>query len=70
MIGIAKFVFHLHAINHLGRQVKRKKLRRDQLLQFLAQVLVCKIAMEACCSSHRWTREIQRLGHEVLLISP
>ncbi len=26
--------------------------------------------MEACGSSHHWAREIQRLGHEVLLISP
>ena len=69
-IDIAKSVFHLHAINHLGRQVKRKKLRRDQLLQFLAQLPACKIAMEACSSSHHWAREIQQLGHEVLLISP
>ncbi len=30
-IDIAKSVFHLHTINHLGRQVKRKKLRCDQL---------------------------------------
>lgn len=69
-IDIAKSVFHLHATNHLGRQVKRKKLRRDQLLQFLAQVPACKIAMEACGSSHHWAREIQQLGHKVLLISP
>lgn len=69
-IDIAKSVFHLHVINHLGRQVKRKKLLRDQLLQFLAQVPVFQIAIEACGSSHQWAREIQRLGHEVLLISP
>ena len=69
-IDIAKSVFHLHVINHLGRQVKRKKLLRGQLLQFLAQVPVFQIAIEACGSSHQWAREIQRLGHEVLLISP
>ncbi|HGZ7315246.1 TPA: hypothetical protein ACOL2D_004684 [Vibrio parahaemolyticus] len=64
-IDIAKSVFHLCAINHLGRQVKKNKLRRNQLLQFLAQVPVCKIAMEVCGSSHHWAREIQQLGHEV-----
>ncbi len=53
-IDIAKSVFHLHAINHLGHEVKRKKLRREQLLQFLAQVPACKVAMEACGSSHHW----------------
>ncbi len=45
-------------------------MRRDQLLQFLAQVPACKIAMETCGSSHHWAREIQQLGHKVLLISP
>ncbi|PKF49061.1 hypothetical protein AT251_21630 [Enterovibrio nigricans] len=54
-IDIAKSVFHLHATNHLGRQVKRKKLQRNQLLPFLAQIPPCNIAMEAYGSSQKWS---------------
>src|SRR6476660_5625551 len=30
----------------------------------------CRVAMEACASSHYWGRELSRIGHEVRLIPP
>jgi hypothetical protein len=40
------------------------------LLQFFAAQAPYRVAMEACASSHYWSRELSRLGHEVLLIPP
>lgn len=47
-----------------------KKLSRNKLLEFLAQLPACLIGMEACSGAHYWGREIRRLGHEVRLIPP
>ena len=49
----------------MGRAVFRKKLRRDQVLAFFAQLPACVVAMEACGGAHFWGREILRLGHDV-----
>ena len=54
----------------MGRYVKKKQLKRHQLLQYLAQITPCKIAMEACGSANYWAREMKALGHEVKLIAP
>lgn len=48
----------------------RKKLRREQVLRFLATQPACTVAMEACAGSHYWSREIAKLGHDVRLIAP
>lgn len=69
-LDIAKSVFHLLAVNRAGRQVKRKQLKRHQVLSYLANLEPCLIAMEACGGAHYWAREIQALGHEVKLIAP
>jgi transposase len=69
-LDLAKNVFQLHGADALGRAVLRKKLRRDQVLAFFAQLPVCVVAMEACGGSHFWGREIGRLGHDVRLIPP
>jgi len=50
--------------------VFRKKLRRGQLLAFLATLPACTVALEACGSAHDWGREITKLGHTVRLIPP
>ncbi len=40
----------------------RKRLRRHQLLSFLAALPPCTVAMEACAGAHYWGREIGKLG--------
>jgi transposase len=69
-LDLAKNVFQMHGADASGAVLFRKKLRRDQVLKFLAAQPACTVAMEACASSHYWAREIARLGHEVRLIAP
>ncbi len=60
MIGVdlAKSVFQVHGADASGAVVFRKRLRRSQVLSFLAGQPPCTVAMEACGSSHHWAREI------------
>lgn len=71
IIGIdtAKNVFHLHAVDKQGKQVYQRKLSRKQLLEFLANHPVCKIAIESCSGSYHWARTFKELGHSVKIIS-
>lgn len=40
------------------------------MLEVLAGLLRCTVAMEACGGAHFWGREIGKLGHVVRLIPP
>lgn len=57
-LDLAKNVFQAHGADASGATLFRKKLRRDQVLKFLAAQPTCTVAMEACASSHYWAREI------------
>jgi transposase len=69
-LDLAKDIFRLHGADSAGAVVFRKKLRRGQLLAFLAPLPPCTVAMEACASAHYWGREIAKLGHTLKLIAP
>src|ERR1700685_4368024 len=69
-IDLAKNFFQVHAIEREGAPAVARKLSRSKVLGFFAQAAPCRVGMEACGSSHYWTREIQALGHEVVLIPP
>ena len=71
-IGIdsAKNVFQIHGADERGTAVLKKQLKRDQVVPFFANLLPCKIGMEACGSAHYWARKLQALGHSVQLIAP
>ena len=69
-LDIAKSVFHLYAVNQLGRLVKKKQLKRKQVLAYMAKLAPCLIAMEACGGANYWARELTALGHQVKLIAP
>ncbi|NUX59593.1 transposase [Paraburkholderia sp. JPY418] len=49
--------------------VKRRQLRRDQLVTFFAKQAPALIAMEACGSAHYWARHFISFGHQVRLIA-
>ena len=67
---IAKTVFHLYAVNKMGRFVKKKQLKRKQVLIYMAKLEPCLIVMEACGGANYWARELIALGHQVKLIAP
>ena len=69
-LDIAKTVFHLFAVNGAGKMVKKKQLKRMEVLKYLSQLESCVVAMEACGGSHHWARAITGLGHQVRLIAP
>ena len=69
-LDLAKSVFQVHGADGEGRAVLRRKLLRGKVLAFFAGLPSCLVGMEAYASAHYWAREIQALGHEVLLIPP
>lgn len=68
-MDIAKNVFQLHGMNQEGKAVCKKRLRRGQLMEEIAQLPACIIAMEACGSAHYWARKCRSFGHDVKLIN-
>ena len=69
-IDLGKNTFHLFGVGKTGSMVVKKKLRRNQLLEYFVNISPCLIGMEACGGSNYWARELTKLGHEVKLINP
>lgn len=69
-LDIAKNWFQVHATDGEGKPVLRRKLRRDQVVAFFAELRSVTVGIEACSTSHHWARTIERLGHRVRLIPP
>jgi transposase len=69
-IDIATKVFDLAVSNEPGRVALRKRLSRGAFLKHLAQMPAATVVMEACGSAHFWARQIEELGHEVVLLPP
>jgi transposase len=66
----SKSVFVLHGVDSAEKPVLRKKLRRKQVLEFFSKLEPTKVGLEACGASNYWARELQALGHEVVLLPP
>lgn len=64
-LDLAKNVFQVHGVNELGKAVLRKKLKRDQVAPFFANLPPCLIGIEGCASAHQWASKLQALGHTV-----
>ena len=69
-LDIAKSLFQVHGVDVLGGVVIRRQLRRRQVLPFFKKLPPCLIGIEACATSHHWSRELQALGHTVRLMPP
>jgi transposase len=69
-IDTSKSVFVLHGVDAAEQPILRKKLRRQQVLEFCAKLEPTKVGIEACGASHHWARQLQALGHEVVLLPP
>ena len=66
-IDLAKRVFQLHGCDKRGNAVLKKRLKREQLVPFMANFPKCIVAMEACGGAHHWGRTFQEMGHTVKL---
>jgi transposase len=69
-LDIAKSVFQVHGIDAAGNVIIRRQLKRRYVLPFFEKLPSCLIGIEACASSHYWSRELQALGHTVRLMPP
>lgn len=67
-LDIAKRVFQVHGADAAGRAILRRKLQRNEVLAFFAELPACLVGIEACGTAHYWAREIGALGHEVRLL--
>jgi transposase len=50
--------------------IVRRQLKRRYVLTFFQKLSPCLVGIEACASSHYWSRELQALGHTVRLMPP
>src|SRR5690349_24845307 len=69
-LDIAKSVFQVHGVDANGQVVIRRKLKRRYVLAFFQKLPACLVGIEACATSHHWSRELQALGHKVRLMPP
>jgi transposase len=64
-VDLAKAVFTVHGVDAVGRTVLRKTVRRERLMELIAELPPCLIGMEACGGAHEWGRRFEACGHRV-----
>ena len=71
-IDLAKNVFQLHGVDHSGKTVWKRRLKRNQWLKAVLDQGEpgCEIGMEACAGAHHWARELESRGYLVKLMVP
>jgi transposase len=69
-LDIAKSVFQVHGVDAEGNVILRRQLKRRHVLTFFQKLPPCLVGIEACASSHHWSREVQSFGHTVRLMPP
>src|SRR6266403_226958 len=69
-LDIAKSVFQVHGVDAIGQVVIRRQLKRRYVLALFQKLPPCLVGIEACASSHHWSRELKALEHTVQLIPP
>ncbi len=69
-IDLAKKIFHLVGTDTTGKIVWHKRLTRNALVPFMAQLPPVTIGMEACGGAHYWARQFHQRGHQVKLMAP
>jgi transposase len=67
-LDIAKSVFEIRGVEVAGNSIVRRRLKRRCVLPFFQKLPPCLIGIEACASSHHWSRELKALGHSVRLM--
>jgi transposase len=52
-------VFHVHGIDAEGRVLIRRQLKRRFVLAFFEKLSPSLVGIEACATSHHWSRELK-----------
>jgi transposase len=69
-VDLAKSVFEIAVSEKAGRVTGHHRLSRNAFLPFFVQRPPATVLMEACGSAHHWARQIEAIGHRVLLLPP
>lgn len=69
-VDLSKSVFQIHGATIDGRVVLKQRVGRDVFAKTMATIPSACVGMEACASSHYWSRRLEELGHTVRLINP
>lgn len=69
-VDLAKTVFEIAGSKEPGRICLRRRVGRGQMVQFFSREPASTVLLEACGSSHHWARQLESLGHRVLLLPP
>ena len=69
-IDIAKAVFEVALSDRPGTVLERHRFSRERFRRFFAARDATDVLMEACGSAHYWGRELQAMGHRVVLLHP
>lgn len=56
-LDMAKSIFHLYTINHIGRLIRKKQLKHKQLLVYFAKLELSIVVVEACGGANYWARK-------------
>src|SRR5881394_2982548 len=70
LVSTSQNQFQVHAVDAAGQVLIRRQLKRRYVLAFFQKLPPCLVGIEACASSHYWSRELQALGHTVRLMPP
>jgi transposase len=68
-LDLAKSVFQVHGVDVHGKVVVTKRLRRDEVLVFFANLAPCVVGMEACSGSHFRHYGAVAKGHQFRLMA-
>ena len=69
-VDLAKAVFEVAVSHRPGKVAERHRLSRDRFLPFFVPQDPATVLMEACGSAHHWARQIEALGHRVVILPP
>lgn len=69
-IDLGKNSCSLAGLDASGAVILRRKMTRERVVAFAAELPACVVAMEACCGAHFLGRAFVDQGHKVRLMSP
>jgi transposase len=69
-VDVAQAVLEVAVSHRPGQVASRHRLERSEVLPYFAQQPAATVLLEACGSASFWAREIEKLGHGVVLLPP
>jgi len=69
-VDLGKNACSVVGVDAAGAVVVRRSMRRQTLIDYVAKLPACVVAMEACCGAHHLGRLFAANGHEIRLMSP